>query len=91
MMNNIEVDLLEYGDIKNWHPKVGDLIFRDGMFIRWCAIINGIKDENLNIKKAGNIQLLLSGDYKTEVINARQIKSARYGTYYVNSKGAYFV
>lgn len=91
LANDFEVDLIEFGDMKNWTPKVGDMIFKDGMFVRWCALIDGIKGELANVRKAGNPQLLLSGNYKSEVINFRQIKTARFGQYFICSRGVYFV
>lgn len=91
MMTNVEMDLIEYGDMKNWVPKIGDMIFKDGVLFRWCALVDGIKGESVNVRKAGNPQLLFTGQYKSTVINSRQIKSARFGAFYIVSNGAYFV
>lgn len=87
----VGVDLIEYGMIAVWVPKLGDFIFKDGGMFRWCGLIDGIKDDNLSIKKSGNPQLLLTGDYKNGIVNRRKIASARFGSYFVVSKGVIFI
>lgn len=88
---NVEIDLVKYGNLVDWIPKLGDMIFKDGLIVRWCAVIDGMMNDDMNIRKAGNPQLLFAGEYKNEVLNSRKIKSARFGTYYICSDGTYYV
>lgn len=87
----IDVDLMKYAQIIYWAPNIGDFIYKDGIFFRWCAVITGIKDDNIMIRKAGNIHLLVSGDYEESIINIRKIKSSSYGSYFIISNGIYYV
>lgn len=91
MFNKIQIDLFNYGSLQEWSPKIGDVIFKDGFWSRWCAVIDGINGENLNTMKAGNMQLLLTDEHKIEVINIRAIRYARFGKYMVVSNGNYYV
>jgi len=91
MARDVQVDLIEHGSMNMWVPKVGDMIFKDGGLFRWCGVIDGIKDDNASVRKSGNPTLLLTGDYKAEIINVQKIKHARMGSYFVVSGGTYYV
>lgn len=91
MVRDVQVDLVEHGPMSMWVPKVGDMVFRDGGLFRWCGLVDGIKDDNVNIRKSGNPTLLFTGDYKNEVINIQKIKYARFGSYFIISNGIYYV
>lgn len=89
---DVQLNLLSYGSIQSWVPTLGDVIFKDGLFNRWCAIIDGIKGDTINVIKSGNMHLMLTGEHESDVINVRSIKSSKYGKYLViNNGGAYFV
>jgi hypothetical protein len=90
-MRNVEIDLLQHGSLQSWSPKIGDVVFKDGLFFRWCAIVEGIKGDNISVRIAGNMHLMSMGEYKSEVINFRKIKNARLGNYFVCSDGIYYV
>jgi len=91
MPKDFQVDLIEYGSIKMWIPKTGDMVFKDGGLFRWCGLIDGIKDDNISIRKSGNPALLVTGEYKSGIINVRKIKYARIGSYFIVSGGTYYV
>lgn len=86
-----EVDLMKYAQMMHWSPNVGDFIYKDGMFFRWCAVVTGIKEDKIVVRKSGNIHLLVSGDYEETILNIRKIKSASYGSYFIISDGTYYV
>jgi hypothetical protein len=90
-MRKLQVDLLKYADINIWSPKIGDMLFCDGLFIRWCALVEGIDADSISVKKSGNLRLLVNGECKEEVINIRKIKSSMIGSYWVSSDGTYYV
>jgi len=90
-MRKLQVDLLKYADINVWFPKIGDMLFCDGWFVRWCALVEGIDADSISVKKSGNLRLLVNGEYKEEVINIRKIKSSMVGSYWVSSDGIYYV
>ena len=90
-MKNASVDLLAYRDVKCWNPAIGDVIFKDGILFRWCAVVNGIKESSINVRRSGNMHLLISGEYKDYIINVNQIKSARFGVYMIIRDGIYYV
>ncbi|MCK9281702.1 MAG: hypothetical protein M0P71_13835 [Melioribacteraceae bacterium] len=81
--SGIEVELMKYADISIWEPKIGDIIFKDGFFTRWFALINGIDGDFLNVKQSGNLRLLVQGDYEEYKINLRKIKNSMIGSYSV--------
>lgn len=87
----LEIDLLRHSPITAWMPSVGDVIHRDGVFSRWCAVVIGINGDKISVWKAGNPALMVSGESKEIVMNARKIKSASLGVYYVVSEGTYYV
>lgn len=91
MFNTIQIDLFNYSSLKEWSPKIGDVIFKDGFWNRWCAVVDGMNGENLNVMKAGNMHLLLTDKNETEVISVREIKFARFGKYMIVSDGNYYV
>lgn len=90
MIKNVDVDLIKYKSILTWTPKIGDMVFRDGGLFRWCALVIGIKDDNVHIRKSGCPALLLTGEYKEETTNTIKIKNSRLGAYFVVSDGVYF-
>ena len=91
-MAKVSVDLLEYGSLKAWAPKLGDVILKDGLFFRWAGIIDGINGESLSIIKAGNVHLAITGDSKSSaIINIRNIIYSRFGKYMVISNGVFFI
>lgn len=88
----LEIDLMKHGPLANWTPQIGDFIFRDGVFSRWCGLVDGVFKETVNIRTAGNPRLIVTGDYKTKTIKIAKIKHAMAGSYYVATKdGSYFV
>ena len=91
--SSLEVDLLEYGNLTEWTPQVGDVIHKDGLFFnRWVGIILSVKSHQLTIRKAGNPRLLVMGDYKDEEISSQYIKNSMVGSYYVVAqRGIYYV
>ena len=90
-MRNVEVELLQHSSLQIWNPTIGDVVFKDGLFFRWAAVIQGIKGDNISVRMAGNIHLMAMGEYKEEVINYRKIKNSRLGSYFVCSNGIYYV
>lgn len=90
-MNKMEVDLIEHGPLVRWAPQIGDMIFRDGGLFRWCGLVDGINGENVHIRKSGNPTLLMTGDYKNDIVNVSKIRHSRIGTYFVVSRGIYYV
>lgn len=90
-MREVSVDLLKYADLSLWKPKVGDVIFNDGIFLRWFAVICAIENDVLYIRKSGNMRLLVSGEYEETKINVRKIKNSMIGSYIINSENTYFV
>jgi len=87
----LEVDLLKYGDLRRWNPKVGDTIFKDGLMFRWCCVVTGVKDDKVYVRKSGNVHLLTSGDFKEEVVDIKKIKNSMVGSYFAVSDGTYYV
>jgi hypothetical protein len=86
-------DLVRYSNLSNWVPKVGDIINKDGVFVRWCAVVTAVSTgkDKVVIFKSGNINLLVRGEYKEETIITSKIKNAMVGTYYVVSDNVYFI
>ncbi len=87
----LEIDLLAYGDLAVWSPQVGDVIHKDGIFNRWVGVVTDVKGTNLIIRKAGSPRSLCTGDFKEEKIAVPMVKSSFIGSYYVNSRGTYYV
>lgn len=85
MRGSIDVELMRFSDLAAWKPKIGDMIFRDGFFSRWFAVISGINGDSLSVKKAGNLRLLVQDDYEEVVLNVRKIKNAMVGSFSVIS------
>lgn len=89
--SKLQVDLIEHGSLTNWSPQIGDMIFKDGGLFRWCALVDGINGDNIHIMKSGNPTLLITGDYKSEIVNAAKIRHSRLGSYFIVSRGIYYV
>ena len=90
-MRSVEIDFLKYNLIKVWKPAIGDIVYRDSVFFRWWGIINGVNNDQINIRKSGNFRLLVSGDFKEEIININKIKSSWIGSYVVISNGIVYL
>jgi len=88
----LEIDLMSYKQINQWRPVIGDMLFKDGVFSRWCGVVEGINNDNISIRIAGNPRLLVTGDYKTKVFKVPKIINTMAGSYFVVSKdGIYYV
>jgi hypothetical protein len=90
-MKEVQVDLIKFADLTIWAPKLGDVIFRDGIFSRWFAVVCGVDKDLLLVRKAGNIRLLVMNDYEEVKLNVRKIKNSMIGSYNViSSDGVYY-
>ena len=88
----LEIDLMRYDDLNKWKPQIGDSVFRDGVFSRWCGVIDGIDKDNLSIRMAGNPRLLVMGDYKSKIIKMSKVVHSMRGSHFVITKdGIYYV
>jgi hypothetical protein len=90
-MKNVQIDLVSYSSISKWTPSIGDVLFKEGFFSRWCGTVSGINGYKINLSRAGNIHLLLTDEVNNFVINLNKIKHARFGIYYVISNGTYYI
>lgn len=88
---DIDIELMKFADFGIWTPKIGDVIFRDGMIIRWFAVVYGIDGDTLLIKKSGNLRLLVQGDYEEVKISVRKIKNTMVGSFSIISGNVYYV
>jgi hypothetical protein len=87
MNENVEIPLLQYKNILEWKPKVGDVIIKHGVIRRtvWFGVVNNLTAEGfVDIAKAGMLQLLTSMDpdqrKKTSVkIHVSEINRSRGG------------
>jgi hypothetical protein len=88
----LEVDLMAYRQINQWTPQLGDMLFRDGIFSRWCGIIEGLNNDKVSVRISGNPRLLVTGEYKTKIMKVPKITNTMAGSYFVISKdGTYYV
>lgn len=63
MDKQAEVSLVQFSNLRDWKPKVGDIIIRHGWFIRtkWFGVVNHIRQNGeLNIIKEGSMRLLVT-------------------------------
>lgn len=88
----LEIDLMGYKELTTWKPKIGDMLFKDGILSRWCAVVEGINNNNISVRISGNPRLLVTGDYKSKVLKVPKIVSSMVGAYFVVDKdGIYYV
>ncbi|MDP1712571.1 MAG: hypothetical protein Q8K86_08950 [Candidatus Nanopelagicaceae bacterium] len=61
MPDEIAIDLAQYKSIREWRPKVGDVVIWHGWFTHWFGVVSGVDaDESLRVTKAGLPLLMLT-------------------------------
>jgi len=89
-LRKVTVDIFAYKSLANWAPMLGDVVFKDGLFFRWCGAITAVDGDDITIKKAGCPLLLAHGEGEDEITNSRKIRNSS-GSYYVVRNGTYYV
>ena len=91
MDREVDVQLVQYRDIKFWIPRVGDIIIKHGWLRRtiWFGVINFIgPDGSLNIIKDGLMRLLVAT--APEVMRGKSIELTQ-GQIKIATPGAYTI
>jgi len=63
MDRQVNIQLIQYRSVRNWDPRVGDIIIKHGWWTRtkWFGVVNFINpDGSLSIIKDGMMRLLVT-------------------------------
>ena len=80
----MDIDLLQWNNLRNWTPKQGDWVLYNGLFIAWSGVILGVSDTKIHVRYDGSpLLMVLNGDkQKYKYIDIDKIRYSR-GNYII--------
>lgn len=95
-MKDMGTELAKYNDIRNWKPKVGDILIWHGFFSHWFGVVNHFDGSAVSVIKQGLPKLLFCLDESeynsnTQSIAIGRIRSSRGGEFSIIQDGIWFV